>query len=102
MINILLICSLGISTSLLAKKMKDAANEKGIEVNVWAVSDTAAGDNVDKADLIILGPQIRYMLNKINQLVEDKNKPVYVADMRAYGTLNGKTMLEEALKKVGK
>lgn len=102
MINVLLICSQGMSTSLLAKKMIDAANEKNIEVNVWAVSATAAGDNVNKADVIILGPQIRYMLNKISQLVEDKNKPVYAADMRAYGTVNGKVLLEEALKKVSK
>lgn len=102
MINILLICSLGISTSFIAKKMIDAANEKNIRVNVWAVSANAAGDNVNKADVIILGPQIRYMINKISQLVEDKNKPVYVADMHAYGTVNGEALLEEALKKVGK
>lgn len=101
MVNILLVCSEGMSTSLLAKKMKDIAKEKNIEANVWSVNSAAAADNVDKADVIILAPQIRYMLNKISQLVEDKNKPVYAADMRAYGTINGKVLLEEALKKVG-
>lgn len=102
MINILLICSEGMSTSLLAKKMSEAAQEKNIEVNIWAVSGTAAADNVNKADVIILGPQVRYMLSKISQLVTDKNKPVYVADMRHYGTVNGKALLEEALRRLGK
>lgn len=101
MINILWICSEGMSTSLLAKKMTEAAVEKNIEVNIWAVSAAAAGDNVNKADVIILGPQVRYMLKKISDLVTDKNKPLYVSDMRNYGTMNGKALLEESLRKLG-
>lgn len=100
MVNILLVCSEGMSTSLLAKKMSDAAIEKGIEANIWAVSCAVACDNVDKADVIILGPQVRYMLSKITGMVKDKSKPVYTADMRAYGTVNGKALLEEALRRM--
>lgn len=102
MIKILLVCSEGMSTSLLAKKIKEAAVEKNIEIEVDAVSSSAAKQHVNEYDCIILGPQIRFLLNKIQSMVKDKTKPIYAADMRHYGTVNGKALLEDALKRMGK
>lgn len=46
MTNILLVCSAGMSTSMMVKKMQEAAAAKGIEAEIWAVGDADAVNNV--------------------------------------------------------
>ena len=53
--NILLACSAGMSTSLLVKKMEEVAKLKGIEVNIWAVSQDKAMKEIEKADVLLIG-----------------------------------------------
>lgn len=94
--NILLICSAGMSTSMLVKKMQAVADARGIDANIWAIGDSLASDNVGKADVILLGPQVKYLLAKTKDLVNNE-KPVDCIDMRNYGTMNGEKVLDQAL-----
>lgn len=100
MVKILLVCAAGMSTSLMVTKMKDAATKKNIEAEIWAVSDAAAAENLPKADILMLGPQVRYLESRMKELAGDK--PVTVIDMMAYGTMNGEKVLEQAMKILGK
>ncbi|HEL1562644.1 TPA: PTS sugar transporter subunit IIB [Streptococcus suis] len=95
MINILLCCSAGMSTSLLVTKMQKAADSRGLESTIWAVSADEAGQNVGKADVILLGPQIKFLRGDIESLAGDK--PLDVIPMRDYGMLNGEAVLDLAL-----
>ena len=65
MVNILLCCSAGMSTSLMVSKMQSNAEERGIEATIWAVPEAEAEANAEKADVILLGPQVRFLLDKI-------------------------------------
>ena len=96
MVNILLVCSAGMSTSMLVRKMQDAASAKGIETNIWAVGDADSTSESKKADIILLGPQVRFLEKKMKERVEN-SKPVAVIDMASYGTMNGAKVLESAL-----
>ncbi|KQL41898.1 hypothetical protein AN960_01145 [Bacillus sp. FJAT-25509] len=100
MVNIMLVCSAGMSTSLLVNKMKDHAAKEGIEVNIWANAEAEAKSVWEKADIILLGPQVKYLEGKINEMVQHKI-PVSVIDMVSYGTMNGKKVLEDALARLG-
>lgn len=97
MTNILLVCSAGMSTSLLMTKMSEAAKEKGVDVNVWAVSEAEVKDNIDKADILLLAPQVRFLKTRIEEMLAGRI-PLQIIDMQAYGTLNGKKVLDDALK----
>lgn len=97
--NILLVCSAGMSTSLLVNKMKDAAKEKGVEVNIRAMSISECSSVIDEVDIVLLGPQVRYQKPQVDAMVKGR-VPVDIIDMRLYGTMNGKAVLEEALKKL--
>ena len=97
MINILLVCSAGMSTSMLVKRMQEAADKKGLETNIWAVGDSDSVDEIKKADIVLLGPQVRYLESKMKDRVNNKI-PVSVIDMRVYGTMNGEKALESAEK----
>ena len=97
MIKIMLACSAGMSTSLLVTKMQDAAKEKGIEAEIWAISEVNLANEIDKCDVLLLGPQVRYILSKAKTLAEPHGIPVEVINMMDYGRCNGKAVLERAL-----
>ena len=48
MIKIMLACSAGMSTSLLVTKMENAAKEKGIEAEIWAISEVNLANELKK------------------------------------------------------
>ncbi|MDN6730134.1 MAG: PTS sugar transporter subunit IIB [Alkalibacterium sp.] len=96
MMNILLVCSAGMSTSMLVKKMQEAAENKGLEANIWAVGDSESQEESKKADIVLLGPQVKYLESKMKERVNNE-KPVSVIDMRVYGTMNGAKALDNAL-----
>lgn len=96
--NILLCCAAGMSTSLLVKKMQRAAEEMGLQGKIWAVGEAQVSENLEEADVLLLGPQIRYRLNDLKKLGEEKGVPVEVINVMDYGRLNGKNVIEQALR----
>ena len=95
MVHIMLCCASGMSTSLLVEKMKRAASEQGVDAEIWAVGANEVKANADKADVILLGPQVRYAQKKIES--EAPGVPVAHIDMRDYGMMNGNSVLKQAL-----
>ena len=102
MIKIRLFCAAGMSTSLLVKKMKAAAKEQGLEADIEAAGETKMNEETDGIDVALLGPQIRYKLSAAKKICDPKGVPVDVIPMTDYGTMNGKKVLEFALKLAGK
>ena len=100
MVKILLVCSAGMSTSMMVQKMKAAADQRGLETEIWAVGDAQAAENIKIADVLLLGPQVRFLEGKMKGIAD--GKPVAVIDMLAYGTMDGAKVLYQALSLVGK
>ena len=98
--NILLVCSAGMSTSLLVNRMNDAAKAKGIECHIEAHPVGNVRDYGDKADVILVGPQVRFQLKNVQKLYP--NKPVEIINMQDYGMMNGEKVLAQAMKLLGK
>lgn len=96
MIRILLACAGGMSTSLLMNKMKAEAERRGIEVSVDAGPEKGIEDRMGSFDVLLLGPQVRYVLKNVAKICEGK-VPYEVVDMRDYGTMNGAKVLNRAL-----
>jgi PTS system cellobiose-specific IIB component len=92
----MLICSAGMSTSLLVSKMQKSALNQGLDVEIWAVGASGAKKDILKADVILLGPQVRFMNNEFIDLAN--GKPVDIIDIRAYGRIDGNAVLEQAVK----
>jgi len=94
--KILLVCAAGMSTSLLVNKMKDAAKEKGIELEIFALPVSECQSVADEVDIVLLGPQVRYQKPQVEEIIGGR-VPVEVIDMRDYGMMNGKAVLEKAI-----
>lgn len=91
--KIVLLCAAGMSTSMLVNKMVQEAKKENYEceINAYAIS-TVATTGAD-ADIILLGPQVRFRKAEVEK--ECPGKPVECIDMQAYGTMNGKKVLDK-------
>jgi PTS system cellobiose-specific IIB component len=81
--------------------MKDAAKEKGIEADIFSMPISDIGPVIDEVDIILLGPQVRYQKQNVENLVNGR-VPVETIDMQAYGTMDGKAVLNRALELINK
>jgi len=97
--TIMLVCAAGMSTSLLVTKMQKAAESQGLAADIFAVSASEAETNIEKksVDVLLLGPQVRFMKAQFEKIVADKNIPLEVINMTDYGMMNGEKVLEQAL-----
>ena len=96
MLKIRLFCANGMSTSLLVKKMEDAANAKGKEVDIKAYPILDMERLIGEADVALLGPQVGYQLSKAQEICGGKGVPVDVIPMADYGMCNGMNVLKFA------
>lgn len=95
--RILLICSAGMSTSLLVTKMQAAAKAEGVECTINAVAESELKNHENDIDVLLLGPQVRFLLTKLKARLEPNGVPVEVINTVDYGTMNGAKVLKQAL-----
>ena len=94
--NILLCCSAGMSTSLLVSKMEQSAKSQGLECKIWAIAASELNNEIDQADVVLLGPQVRFLLPQIQKTGKEKGIPVASINPMNYGLCNGEMVLEQA------
>lgn len=97
--NILLICAGGMSTSMLMTRMQDYAKSVGYECTVQAHAVSKVAELGPAADIILLGPQIRYELSKVKGMFPDK--PVEAIDMTDYGMMRGENVIKRVRELLG-
>lgn len=97
MIHVLIVCSWGMSTSLLVDSMVTAAKARQIELSVEALSAGEYAALVDTSDVILIAPQIRHLRKSIEKLALSAGKPVALIEPFHYATMNGQAVLEQVL-----
>lgn len=97
--KIRLFCAAGMSTSLLVTKMQQYADSINYECSIEAHPTTEVSVYGPEADIILLGPQVRFEMAKIKAQVPDRI--VEPIDMRAYGMMDGKAVIEQVKKVLG-
>ena len=100
--NIMLVCVAGMSTSLLVSKMQ-AAQEQNIDADIYAIAEGEVEKILatKKADVLLLGPQVRYLKGSFETKYKDKGFPIDVINMADYGMMNGENVLKQALQLIG-
>lgn len=97
--TIMLVCSHGMSTSLLVNKMQESAKQEGLNYRIFATA-TAKVEEIlsqERIDAILLGPQVKYYLDKIEAMAAPYGIPTNVIAMKDYGTMNGNKILQDAV-----
>lgn len=98
MINVVLFCSTGLSTKLLIRKMEMAAEEKDLEISIRSYPEVQMELYIRDADVVLIGPQIKYALREIQEECKKHNIPLEVISPRDYGLLDGTKVLNQALR----
>lgn len=101
-ITIMLACAAGMSTSLLVTKMQQAAKEQGVTAEIFAIPASEIMDYTEEKhiDVLLLGPQVSYMLSDLKVKFEAESFPIASIPTIDYGMMNGKKVLEFALDKI--
>ncbi|MBI2251810.1 MAG: PTS sugar transporter subunit IIB [Armatimonadetes bacterium] len=94
--KILLICSAGMSTSLLVQAMRKTAKESQEEIIIDSSGSEALEEIINQYDVLLVGPQVRHRLNRFSEIAKAFNKPIAVIDSKTYGLLDGQSALKQA------
>lgn len=97
MFRIMLCCSAGMSTSLLVRKMVEAAQERGLEVEIDAYGVAEFDSQFPRYQVVLLGPQVKYMLKMLSEKAAAQDIPVQPIDPMDYGMQRGEKVLDFAL-----
>ncbi len=97
MIRVLIVCSWGMSTSLLVESMLTAAQTRNCQLTVEALSAGEYMAKVDKCEIVLIAPQIRHLRKSIEKLATSIGVPVALIEPFHYATMNGQAVLEQVL-----
>ena len=81
---ITLICNLGMSTSVLVDKMAQYTKSKGIDANIEARAFQRVEDRIHQTDILLIGPQVRYLAKKFQDQYGQEIPVIQTMDMSDY------------------
>lgn len=96
--KILLMCGAGASSGFMAQAMRKAAKEMGIEdIEIIARSEAEMMTNLAGSDLVMFGPHLAFKKEALENDLKTHNVPFTFIDKDAYGSIDGKATLQQAL-----
>lgn len=100
--NFLVLCAMGMSSSILVKKIKQTAEEEGIDIEIGCYFSSNFKElDFSGVDIILLAPQVRNQIKEVEKYVSDYNVAVMQIDMQQYGLMEGKKIFHQALEIIG-
>ena len=98
--KILVVCSSGMSTSLLVKAMRKAANNEGYDVEISSAPIVGVEELLPETDAVLVGPQMRHRFEEIERIFARADVPAKLVPAQIYGLMDGKSALEMAKKMI--
>lgn len=94
--KILLVCSGGMSSSMIVKALVNEGKKEGLEIVSKAVSMGDFESELKNGwDGALVAPQIRYKMDEFKVLGEENNVPIQVIEVKGYSPLGGKILLAQ-------
>lgn len=98
----MLVCSAGMSTSLLVKKMTEAIEKQQVDAVVIAVAEADFDKYKGNVDVVLLAPQVRFLEKNLKRVLDPLGIPVAIINGIDYGTMDGEKVLNDALAMIEK
>ncbi|HJD45585.1 MAG TPA: PTS sugar transporter subunit IIB [Candidatus Mediterraneibacter norfolkensis] len=97
--NIVLLCNMGMSTSLMVSRMREAAEKQGYECKIDAYALQHAEEIIPTADILLVGPQIAFEIERLQ--AEYPDKKMEAIEMLDYGGMDGEKVLNHVKEVLG-
>lgn len=94
--HVIICCSSGMSSSLLARKLEKVVEAKGLNLKVSTMDIDLVRRNFKEADLILLGPHIKYKLEEVRSMCGGWPRAELI-DTKIYQTFNGEMLAAQIL-----
>lgn len=91
--KIILLCALGMSTSITVAKIRRAFAEENLDIELNAYSENQLSDYIDEADLVLLAPQIGYLEDELMEECAKHNKKCVSFPLDVYATSDKKILI---------
>lgn len=98
MINLLLVCDQGFSTSMMETALKNEISKRNLKATVEAVGISALSSHIESADVVLFGPQVAYRMEEIKEKYPDRINTMYVMNPTDFALMEANKVLDEALK----
>jgi PTS system cellobiose-specific IIB component len=97
--QIYLFCEAGMSTSIMVSKMMEVVKIHNMPLEITAFPTIKAQEIVEKEKpiCILLGPQVRFLEDKMKKTFNPIGIPVAAISPEIYGMMDGEKALQEAL-----
>ncbi|WP_125702244.1 PTS sugar transporter subunit IIB [Lacticaseibacillus daqingensis] len=99
--KIILCCVAGLSTTMMMDSMKSVIKKsQKLDIdnfNLMAIPVEQLPQEIEGTDVVLLGPQVSYKSDYVKSVTEPLNIPFIVIDKATYGSMDGGTVIKEAL-----
>ncbi|SMO77810.1 PTS sugar transporter subunit IIB [Melghirimyces algeriensis] len=96
-LRVLIICGLGGTSHLLAKKVKEAAQRRNISFDVEAGSILDFRNRLTQFEVLLLEPQVRHMKKELQSVAKRDGIALGAVDPRSFATMDGDAVLDQIL-----
>ncbi len=96
--KITLVCGGGYSSSMLVTEIKKIIKEEDLDIEIRSASENHFSTYEEDTDILLLAPQVCYLEHKIREKYKNTGIKVMVINSVDYGLMNGRKVLEEAIK----
>src|SRR5699024_4354388 len=93
--KILLVCSAGMSTSMLVKKMQETTDKENKDYEIETLALTEDESKIDEVEVSLLGSHVRFQKAQVEKRADGK-VPIDVIGMQQYGMMDGEGVLKQA------
>ncbi|SEM92881.1 PTS sugar transporter subunit IIB [Lihuaxuella thermophila] len=96
-IRLLILCSMGMTSGILCKKVTDAAVHRRIQLVAEASGVAHFRFKAKEADAVLLEPQVRHLIKELGPIAIQHHIPLEPIDPVAFATMNGEKVLNQVL-----
>ncbi|KRM88108.1 PTS sugar transporter subunit IIB [Lacticaseibacillus thailandensis] len=99
--KIILACVAGLSTTMMMDSMKKVINDskkldlKNFELEAIPAEQLPA--EIEGTDVVLIAPQISYKKDFVESVTKPRNIPYVIIPQETYGSMDGATVVKEAL-----
>ena len=99
MIKVIMVCSGGMSSSIVVNTIKKEAEKEGIDIEIKAVGTGEFADKIkDGWDLALVAPQVRHRLDSFEEQAKAAGIPIEVIPPQSYSPLGGTKLITQVKK----
>ncbi|MFC6315338.1 PTS sugar transporter subunit IIB [Lapidilactobacillus achengensis] len=104
MIQVLFVCSQGMSSAIAEKALLEEAKKQNVDLDAQAVSTQLVEKalNKTKFDVLLVAPQIKHRYSIMKEYADAHNIPAVQIEPMAYSPLGGKKLLKEVQDALGR